>query len=176
LNAGPAGTTPPKATVLIPAYNAAKFIHRTIASACRQTEADIEILVVDDASSDDTPAVVGALALADPRLMLLRLSANGGPSVARNAGIAAARGDWIAVLDADDAFVPTHIATLLAAAADTKADIIADNFCIYDPMTGRESAPTLPTGVGLRTISLADFLRQARPYAAEVDWDLRISR
>jgi len=172
LNAGPADQTPPKATVLIAAYNAAAFIHRAIASACGQTEADIEILVVDDASTDNTAAVVTSLARTDPRIVLLRLTENGGPSVARNAGMEAARGAWIAVLDADDAFVPGRIATLLGVAAEAGADIIADNFSSYDPATGRESAASLPTGTGLRRIALADFLRQARPYGVEVDWGL----
>jgi glycosyltransferase involved in cell wall biosynthesis len=82
--------------VVLPAYNAAGFIHKAIESALRQTLAPHEIIVVDDGSGDETASVAGRFPVRVIR------KANGGPGSARNAGIAEARGDFIALLDHDD--------------------------------------------------------------------------
>ena len=87
-------------------FNAAPFIEAAIASALAQTGVTIEVIVVDDASSDDTPSIVAAVAARDPRVTLIRRTSNGGPSVSRNEAMRKARGAWIAVLDADDLIAP----------------------------------------------------------------------
>ncbi len=98
-------------SVVIPAYNAANFIAATIASAQAQTLAPIEIIVVDDGSVDDTARVARALGC-----VVIR-QANGGVCAARNAGILAARGEWIALLDHDDVWAPTKLERQADAAA-----------------------------------------------------------
>jgi len=98
----------PPVSVIIPAYNAAATITQTLASAQAQTHADIEILVVDDGSTDDTPAMVQHLAAADPRIRLIR-QANAGVAAARNRGWREAQGDLLAFLDADDLWAPAKI-------------------------------------------------------------------
>ena len=114
-------------SVVIPAYNMAHYIERAVASALGQSLADLEVLVVDDASRDRTAAVVERLAIADPRVRLIRLPVNGGLSVARNAAIAEARGEWIAILDADDWYAPERLEKLVAAGRAGDADLVADN-------------------------------------------------
>ena len=92
-------------SVVIPAYNAAEFLAEAIASALAQTHTDLELIVVDDGSTDDTLAVAQAALADDPRGRILSFP-NGGPAVARNRGLAAARGELLAMLDADDRWLP----------------------------------------------------------------------
>jgi hypothetical protein len=101
--------------VVIPTHDRARLVPRAIRSALAQTVADLEVLVVDDASSDDTPAAVAAIR--DPRLRLLRRARQGGPAAARNDGLRDARGRWVAFLDSDDEWLPDKLARQLARAA-----------------------------------------------------------
>jgi glycosyltransferase involved in cell wall biosynthesis len=134
-----------QASIIIPAYNAEQYIEATIASATQQERCALEVIVVDDRSTDGTAAIVARIAQDDPRVSLLALPRNGGPSIARNAGIAAACGDWIALLDADDSFVPGRLATLIALGEEKHADMVADNLVLVDQIDGSE-APMLPPG------------------------------
>lgn len=101
-------------TTIIPAYNAARTITETIASALAQTHAEHEIVVVDDGSTDDTRAIVTAIAK-DRRDIRIVAHENRGLASARNSGIAVARGDYIAPLDADDIWHPQKLARQVAA-------------------------------------------------------------
>jgi succinoglycan biosynthesis protein ExoO len=121
-----------KVSVLIAAYNVAGCISRALASVQAQSYGDWEAIVVDDASGDETVVVVAALASNEPRISLLRHEQNCGPGAARNTALAAARGEWIAVLDADDAWRPERLECMLAAAARTGAEFIADNQIFFD--------------------------------------------
>lgn len=100
--------TSPAVSVIIPAYNAAKYIARTLASAIGQTYTHFEIIVVDDGSTDATAAIVQHFCERDARVVLIRKE-NGGVATARNAGIRAARGEFIAPLDADDVWYPEKL-------------------------------------------------------------------
>jgi succinoglycan biosynthesis protein ExoO len=114
-------------SVLIAAFNAAGCIARALASVQAQSVRELEVLVIDDASTDETAAIVASHAERDPRIRLLRAPVNRGPGVARNLGLEAARGEWIAILDADDRFHPERIGRLLALAGRHGADMVADN-------------------------------------------------
>ncbi|MGF1459658.1 MAG: glycosyltransferase family 2 protein [Leptolyngbyaceae cyanobacterium] len=103
-------------SVIIPAYNCAATIAATLNSACGQHHSNLEILVIDDGSQDDTAATVLALADSDPRIQYLAFP-NGGPAIARNRGIEKAQGQFIAFLDADDLWTPDKITAQLAALA-----------------------------------------------------------
>ncbi len=118
----------PVVSVIIPAYNAEAYIRRSVELALRQGLTDIEVIVIDDSSTDATEAV--ARAAGDRRLSILRPSGNLGPSGARNLGIAAATGEWIALLDADDFYLPERLERLVQRARELKADLIADNLYI----------------------------------------------
>lgn len=97
-------------SVLVTAYNRAAVLPRCIASAGRQTFADLEIVVVDDGSSDDTPAVLAGID--DPRLRIVRHEHNRGISPARATAAAHARGEWLVILDSDWELVPDALARL----------------------------------------------------------------
>jgi glycosyltransferase involved in cell wall biosynthesis len=102
--------------VVIPAYNAALTLDRTLASVRAQSHSDLEIIVVDDGSTDDTAARAARHAEDDGRIRLVTQE-NAGVAAARNRGIALARSDWVAPLDADDLWHPRTVASFLAAAA-----------------------------------------------------------
>ncbi len=103
----------PLVSAIIPAYNAERWIDRTLASAVAQTYPDIEILVVDDGSTDRTASIVEAAASRDGRIRLLRKPHSGLPAT-RNFGIAQAKGALIAPLDADDLWHPEKLARQVA--------------------------------------------------------------
>lgn len=100
--------TAPVVSVIIPAFNASRWIGMSLDSARAQTLREIEIIVVDDGSVDDTPEVVAEFARRDSRIRLIRRE-NSGVGAARNVGIQAARGKFIATLDADDLWTPTKL-------------------------------------------------------------------
>ena len=98
----------PLVSVIIPAYNAERFIGQTLESVLAQTYANFEVLVVDDGSTDETVALVHSYAAQDSRIKLQQ-QANAGVAAARNAGIQAATGELLAPLDADDLWYPHHL-------------------------------------------------------------------
>ncbi|MGD0939356.1 MAG: glycosyltransferase family A protein [Terracidiphilus sp.] len=93
-------------SVIIPAYNAERYIAEAIESCLSQTYAPHEIIVVDDRSSDRTAEIAESFA---PRVRVIRLAENVGVATARNQGIQASTGDWLAFLDADDYFLPEKL-------------------------------------------------------------------
>ncbi len=101
----------PRVTVIIPTYNRAAYLGEAIASVLAQHLGDFELIVVDDGSTDDTPALLAAIG--DPRLRVLRRE-HGGISAALNAGLRAARGREVARLDSDDLWRPELLPTLVA--------------------------------------------------------------
>jgi GT2 family glycosyltransferase len=101
-------------SVIIPTYNRAHCIAFAIDSAVAQTHANLEIIVVDDGSSDDTGALIARRYAADPRIVYLRQENNKGVAAARNRGLRAARGDYIAFLDSDDVWKAWKIELQLA--------------------------------------------------------------
>jgi glycosyltransferase involved in cell wall biosynthesis len=147
---------------LIAAYNAEAFIARAIASALAQSCADIEVVVVDDGSTDRTWALVEALARSDGRVRSARHDANRGVSAARNTAIALARGRWLAVLDADDTFHPERVACLVSHAERSGSDLLADNLMMVDEATGNEIGLAFPKAWmgGPEPLSLIDLLRR----------------
>ena len=108
--------------ILIPAYNAAGYVLDALESAARQTRPADQIVVVDDGSTDDTHAAVSRWCSARSLPVELIRQENGGPSVARNAGLARIRTDLVALLDADDVMEPDHLAQL-ERAFDVHADL-----------------------------------------------------
>jgi glycosyltransferase involved in cell wall biosynthesis len=98
---------PPRVSVVIPVFNRPGAVRRAIQSVLTQTVHDVEILVVDDASTDDTPAAV--LAFEDPRIRLVRHDRKCGGSAARNTGIRASSAPYVAFLDSDDQWLPAKL-------------------------------------------------------------------
>jgi GT2 family glycosyltransferase len=127
--------TSARLSVVIPAFNAASTIRSAVASTLRQTLPVLEVIVVDDGSTDATAQIVGAQS--DPRVHLIS-QANGGPSAARNAGIAAARGEWVAFLDSDDLWLPRYVetATVALTAASNPGFVYTDAY-VFDVQRGQ---------------------------------------
>jgi hypothetical protein len=106
-------------SVVVPVHNGARYLAEALDSVLAQTHRQLEILVVDDGSTDDTPAVVARYG---ERLRLLRHADNRGPSAARNIGLRAARGPFVAFLDSDDRWLPEKLARQ-AAVLDARPDV-----------------------------------------------------
>ena len=154
----------PAASILIAAYNAEAFLDGALESALAQTCRDIEVVAVDDASSDGTYAALQAWARRDPRVRVLQHAQRSGAAAARNTAIAAARGRWLAVLDSDDAFRPERIERLIAAAERDGADLLADNLRERDFASGAPLGTAFPPAqtAAPERLALADLLRRDR--------------
>ena len=100
-------------SVIIPTRNRAHLLHRTLESVLKQSTENLEVIVVDDGSTDGSGAVAAAM---DPRVSVIRNPESAGVSVARNRGIASASGEWIAFCDDDDLWAPNKLQEQLTAA------------------------------------------------------------
>ena len=98
----------PEISVIVPVYKVERFLPACIDSLLAQTFADFELILVDDGSTDNCPALCDAAAEKDNRVRVLH-KANGGVSTARNAGLDMARGKWIAFVDSDDSVQPDYL-------------------------------------------------------------------
>ena len=119
----------PRISVIIPTYNRASLLERTIASVERQTLAPIEILLIDDCSTDDTQQRIAGISSTIP-IVYHRLAKNGGGAVARNAGIRLAKGDYVAFLDSDDEWEIDHLKTLASYTLHQTGDFVVASSAI----------------------------------------------
>jgi glycosyltransferase involved in cell wall biosynthesis len=119
-------------SIVIPAYNAARYLPDAVRSALDQPGATVEVVIVNDGSTDDTAAVADRLAAADPRVRVIH-QANGHCAAARNTGIRVARGEYISFLDADDVFLPDK-SRLQAEFLDAhpEYDLVYSDFSVAD--------------------------------------------
>src|SRR5699024_1103597 len=113
----------PPLSVVIPCKNGAQFIEEAVRSALNQTFRHIEVIVIDDASSDNTRGVVGALAARDRRVRLLE-GRGLGPGAARNDGVNAARGRYLTFVDADDKVLPGAYQEMVQTLENTGSDYV----------------------------------------------------
>ncbi len=121
----------PLVSVIMSNFNGAACLEPAIRSVLGQSHSRLELIVIDDASKDTSRDILGRLAAADHRLRLVFLATNKGPAVARNAGLDAARGDWVAIVDADDLLHPRRFARLLSAADRMHATAVADDLLSF---------------------------------------------
>lgn len=119
--------------MVLPTFNRAGTIARAIASVLDQSFADLELIVVDDASTDGTDAVVATFE--DRRLRYVRLPANKGVAHARNVGVSQALGTWLAFQDSDDEWLPTKLEEQTAVARRSDAPLILGGYRVSDGTT-----------------------------------------
>jgi succinoglycan biosynthesis protein ExoO len=150
---------PPDVTFVIAAYNSADTIAAAVESALAQDEVTLEVVVVDDQSSDNTREVVLGLSQQDARVRLIALERNLGPGGARNAGIDAAVGRWIAVLDSDDVIQPLRTRRMIDRAESGTAEIVVDNLdVVYTDGRARETMFPANFLGQLGTLTLENFI------------------
>ena len=111
----------PAVSVVLAVFNGARTIREAVESVLAQTFRDFELLIWNDGSTDDTASIVSTYS--DPRIVMMGGAENIGPGFARDAAINVARGKWIALIDADDAWLPTRLERLTAAAG-TRGDVM----------------------------------------------------
>lgn len=153
----------PKVSIVVPNYNGEAWLRETIESVRAQTFPDWEMIVVDDGSTDASAAVVCEHGARDPRVRLLALDRNyGRPSIPRNFGVEAARGDYIAFLDADDLWHPQKLEIQLGTLARTGTRFISSRLRDFqnrrdiEPMLSQPLAPP----ARLQRIDHASLLRK----------------
>jgi len=155
----------PSVSIVIPTFNRAENLKRALASVLGQTITEIEVIVVDDGSTDYTREVLSQSQ--DNRLVVEYLADNsGGPAIPRNIGIGKARAKWVAFLDSDDWWEPEHLAAKLAAIARSGTRAACGNAFTFSAGMSESSLPQINTRV-LETLhgfmptqlELADLLR-----------------
>jgi succinoglycan biosynthesis protein ExoO len=160
---------PPVATddlvsIIVPAYNVAEYLQDCISSALNQTHQNVEVIVIDDCSTDETETVLQRVSRQDSRIRAFRNSVNRGLSATRNRAIDAAGGTWVALLDADDWFDPSRLAHLLAIARTRSADVVADNLYFIDDGKETPWRTLLPRSFqNVTQLDLLEYLRNDRP-------------
>jgi glycosyltransferase involved in cell wall biosynthesis len=147
----------------VPCYNRAALLKRAVNSVLAQTLTDFELIIVDDGSTDDTAGVLRQFS--DVRIRLLRNDENEGAARARNRGIQAARGEWVAFLDSDDEWLPQRLECQMEAMerGSTEAAVAYCPIVVHSRKGGKVSQPlrALPEGA-----VLDDLLRNLRPPTA----------
>lgn len=128
-----------KVSVIVPVYQVEAYLPRCLDSILAQTLRDFELILVDDGTRDDCPAIMRAYAARDSRIRLLHKE-NGGLSSARNAGLCVARGEYIAFVDSDDYVAPSLLADTVAAAERTGAQMVVFNYALADEHGDTQSA------------------------------------
>lgn len=113
-----------KVTVIVPVYNAGRWLKRCVTSVLQQSYKDLELIVVDDGSEDDSGRRADAYTAADPRARTIHIP-HGGVSAARNAGLSEATGYYVIFVDADDELHPRALEIMTATASRTGADVIS---------------------------------------------------
>jgi glycosyltransferase involved in cell wall biosynthesis len=181
----------PEVSVVVPTRSRWRLLARTLRGALAQDGVELEVVVVDDASTDETPTRLAALR--DPRIRIVRNETPRGPAGARNAGIEAARGGWIAFLDDDDLWAPSKLTSQLGAAASRQASFVYGGAVVLDErravvheldLPGVESLPVellrrnvMPAGSS-NVVARADVVRRLGGFDERLshlaDWDFWI--
>ena len=166
----------PKISVIIPAYNAETYLEPCVRSALQQTYQNLEILLIDDGSTDSTWEICRRLAAADSRIKPIHKQ-NGGVSSARNAGIEAASGAMLLFVDGDDELKENGLEALIEAQQRTGADIVAAWYDMGAPIPYPEAGDVVWKGTEALQKSLEDhpltYSAWAKLYTREIIGDTR---
>lgn len=142
-------------SVIIPTWNREKTISRAILSVLNQQYRDLEILICDDGSTDDTRSIVAQFAKDDSRIKWIDGKHTGGPATPRNTGINHAQGEWLAFLDSDDEWVSSKLSSQLKFAKNNQFNFVCSNAYVK---RGRGSSKRLVNNYHNQTISMNNLL------------------
>lgn len=143
---------PPLVSVVMPAFNAARTLAEAMRSVLNQTIVDVELIVVDDASLDDTRIVANALAKIDSRVRVLCTPVNSGAAVARNLGMSKARGEFIAFLDSDDRWLERKLELQLPLFEDPATVLVGSWYQTVDTTWRIIGQAKIPVRVGYQEL------------------------
>lgn len=119
-------------SVIMAAYNAEKTIEQAMTSVLNQSYANLELFVVNDCSKDNTVEIIERLAVSDKRVRLINNAKNSGVSYTRKHGLDESRGDWIAILDSDDAWTPDKLEKQIKLQKEKNADVLYTGSAFMD--------------------------------------------
>lgn len=158
----------PLLSIIVPVYDVERYLPKCIDSILAQTFTDFELILVEDGSPDNCPALCDAAAARDARIRVIHQK-NGGLSAARNAGLDAARGAWIGFVDSDDYIAPEMYEVLYQAVQSTGADLALCDYAEVD----EAGAPCLPphTGLAQRIFTGRELLKRATNTMAQPAWN-----
>jgi succinoglycan biosynthesis protein ExoO len=155
----------PIVSVIMANHNGGAYLPAALDSVLSQTVRDIEVIVSDDASTDDSVEIVRKVAARDSRVRVLTAPTNGGPGASRNRALDAARGVFVAVVDSDDLILPDRFRRMLDHANQVSVHIVADNLSLFSDATGADLGHLLPDEVAdrLAEVTPEAFLRSELP-------------
>ena len=156
-----------KVSIIIPVYNTGNKLCRCLDSILAQSYKDYECIVVDDGSTDDSPAIIDEYATRDARLKVVHKE-NGGVSSARNYGLNIASGEWLVFIDSDDFLMPDHIESLMGAATDD-VDLVMTGFRFLHPDKITEHGYNAGKYIGIE--SIRKFISETEFLRFQVPWD-----
>src|SRR6266853_2209568 len=119
-----------RVTVLMACHNSSAYLDEAVNSVLSQTLGDLELILIDDCSTDNTLEIAARYEAQDDRVSVISLPVNSGPATARNAGIRAARGEWLGILDSDDVAMPTRFEEQLRLARSDKGLVMVGSSSI----------------------------------------------
>jgi glycosyltransferase involved in cell wall biosynthesis len=134
-------------SIIVPVYNAERYLDRCLSSALAQTYANVEVICVDDGSTDGSPAVLARWTEKEPNRVQVITQENAGVAAARNRGLEAAHGAYVTYLDNDDYLDPDLVEKLLSAAVEEDLDVVCSGYRRPDAM-GNVVAEVVPSGEG----------------------------
>ena len=162
---------PPRISVIVPIYNAASTLRAAVQSILTQDIAGLEVLLVDDGSTDATPGLCHDLALRDDRIQVITQK-NAGICAARNRGLSVAEGMYVTFCDDDDLLLPGALALLLQKAEDTGADIVrADYELIHISPDGTETPQPHPAGTACDLAADSDYRKFLQNSGPQFVWN-----
>ncbi|OUN25715.1 glycosyltransferase family 2 protein [Pseudoflavonifractor sp. An85] len=161
-------------SVIIPVYNIQQHLRECLDSVLGQSYAKLQVICVDDGSTDESPAILEEYARKDPRVQVIR-QANAGPGAARNTGLEAATGEYLIFLDSDDWFEPHFLQRMVDTARETGAEVTICRAVEFDTNSGRElpsewmmKKQYLPGKLAFAPQEMADHLFQ---FTYGMPWD-----
>lgn len=136
-----------KVSVIMACHNSSAYLDEAVSSVLIQTIGDLELIVIDDCSTDDTLEIAEHYQMRDDRVLVLSLPENSGPAIARNIGIRIAKGEWLGILDSDDVAMPTRFEEQMRLAESEKGlVIIGSNSISIDKNSDTIKKNNYPTG------------------------------